>query len=393
MKTRIYFFTLLGFLLPIASLYAAPLEHDLFFGLKNNPEIKQLQEFLRDEGLYSGPVNGNFFNLTRSAVKKFQEREKIVPVAGFFGPLTRSRANILLSKKHDQIVQTAAEALRTQIEALQRQLKVLLDQQTKAVATTTSASSTAQIQPPGLVFTKSPEVAEAGFVSDSPLGVRYPYRVLLAWSMNKTGSFSEAITCTPDLKFKAASPGHPQLFPNPDKQYSCEVAVSDSDGNRATGTVAFRSPTWFSVSGTNQQKFPDTAANPLYLGATSLFNGTSTDILLSQIVIDTTDSMNSPLNRGKQAYLILRNGTTTADEVISRTAFTFSSVVPTDHSNRGQIQASVPILISQGTERTIGFWLESFDLVLGGSLSFELNSFLATTPLPIVGSSRFTLTK
>lgn len=380
----------------MAFLSAAPLEHDLFFGVRNNHEVRQLQDFLGGEGLYVGPANGNFFGLTRAAVKKFQEREKIVPTSGFFGPLTRSRANVLLSNKESgRVVPITADTLRVQIEALQGQLKVLLDQQAKAVAVVTRGSSTVMVPalPPVLVFTQHPQVTEAGFITDSPFGVRYPYRVLLGWNVNKTGSFSESVTCAPVLKFKEALPRLPQFFPDPDRQYLCDISVSDKEGNKATATTSFKSPVWFSVAGTNEQKFPDTATNPLPLGAISLFNGTSTDVLLSQLVIDTTDSMNSPLNRGKQVFLILRNGTTTADEIISRTSFTFSSVVPIDRPNRGQIQATIPITLPPGSEKIIAVWLEGFDLVLGGSLAFDLNSFLATTPVPIVGGWRSALTK
>src|SRR3989338_6128011 len=56
-----------------------------------------LQEFLTDQGVYSGPITGNFFSLTHAAVKKYQSQNNITPAAGFFGPITRVKANDILS--------------------------------------------------------------------------------------------------------------------------------------------------------------------------------------------------------------------------------------------------------------------------------------------------------
>ena len=55
--------------------------------------IKEIQEFLTDQGLYSGPITGNYYSLTRKAVIAFQARENISPAYGFWGSLTRAKAN------------------------------------------------------------------------------------------------------------------------------------------------------------------------------------------------------------------------------------------------------------------------------------------------------------
>ncbi len=74
----------------------ASFDTNLKYGSKGD-EVRELQEFLTDQGVYSGPITGNFYTLTLKAVKVFQARENITPVSGFFGPLTRTRANAVLS--------------------------------------------------------------------------------------------------------------------------------------------------------------------------------------------------------------------------------------------------------------------------------------------------------
>lgn len=91
---RIIFLFLTLLLLP--SLAAASFAKDLYFGLNNDIDVKALQEFLHGQGVYSGPITGNFLSLTREAVISFQNREGIEPAAGFFGSKTRARANEIL---------------------------------------------------------------------------------------------------------------------------------------------------------------------------------------------------------------------------------------------------------------------------------------------------------
>ena len=84
-------------LLFLPFIVSASFESNLYYGLQNNNSVKEMQEFLTDQGVYSGPVTGNFYSLTLKAVKDFQKKEKISPTSGFFGPLTRQRANEILS--------------------------------------------------------------------------------------------------------------------------------------------------------------------------------------------------------------------------------------------------------------------------------------------------------
>ncbi|OHB22390.1 MAG: hypothetical protein A2939_03745 [Parcubacteria group bacterium RIFCSPLOWO2_01_FULL_48_18] len=80
---------------------AAPraFDRNLSFGMENNADVVRLQEFLTKQGFYNGPVTGNFLTLTFAAVKKFQNAYGISPVSGFFGPLSRGKANEILLKQ------------------------------------------------------------------------------------------------------------------------------------------------------------------------------------------------------------------------------------------------------------------------------------------------------
>lgn len=76
---------------------AADFERDLFFGLRNDPDVITLQEFLRAHGYFAYPQStGNYSILTRQAVRQFQESNGISPVSGYFGPKSRTAANSIL---------------------------------------------------------------------------------------------------------------------------------------------------------------------------------------------------------------------------------------------------------------------------------------------------------
>ena len=65
---------------------------DLYFGLVDDKDVKELQKTLTAAAFYSGPVNGNFFKLTLAAVKKYQEKYG-VKKTGFVGAITRTVLN------------------------------------------------------------------------------------------------------------------------------------------------------------------------------------------------------------------------------------------------------------------------------------------------------------
>lgn len=75
---------------------------NLHFGMRGSSEVSGLQEFLTDQGYYSGPVTGNYFFLTTQAVRKFQSAQGITPT-GYFGAKSRGSANAILEKLIDVI--------------------------------------------------------------------------------------------------------------------------------------------------------------------------------------------------------------------------------------------------------------------------------------------------
>ncbi len=64
-------------------------------------DVKVLQQFLTDQGLYKGPITGKYLTQTYLGVRQFQLLYNIVPTNGSFGPKTRAKANqiILEGKK------------------------------------------------------------------------------------------------------------------------------------------------------------------------------------------------------------------------------------------------------------------------------------------------------
>jgi len=83
------------------------IDQNLYFGMRDNAQVRCLQEFLKSQGsdIYpEGIVNGNFFTLTQNAVIRFQEKyasEILVPLGltagtGFVGSSTRVRINEIL---------------------------------------------------------------------------------------------------------------------------------------------------------------------------------------------------------------------------------------------------------------------------------------------------------
>jgi hypothetical protein len=64
---------------------------NLGYGMSND-DVKELQERLTEEGVYSGPITGYFGDLTLAAVKLYQAKHGISQT-GFLGPLTRGALN------------------------------------------------------------------------------------------------------------------------------------------------------------------------------------------------------------------------------------------------------------------------------------------------------------
>lgn len=88
-----------------AAIYAAgsvatgatkPFEKNLVFGTSKSAEVRRLQEFLKQQNLFSGSPTGNYLVGTLNAVRALQRTHGIKPT-GNFGPATRAKANELLA--------------------------------------------------------------------------------------------------------------------------------------------------------------------------------------------------------------------------------------------------------------------------------------------------------
>lgn len=94
MKRTIIAVVLAGAALLPTTIFAVSFDRDLYYGLRADPEVTRLQDFLRDKGFFAVQSTGNFFDLTRGAVRQFQTAYDISPT-GYFGPLSRAAANKL----------------------------------------------------------------------------------------------------------------------------------------------------------------------------------------------------------------------------------------------------------------------------------------------------------
>lgn len=192
MVMKKYFIAL--FLITPFLAFAQGFDQDLFYGLKANEDVKELQEFLTDKGFYNGPITGNFFSLTLTAVKKFQTAYSITPISGYFGPKSRAKTNELLLTSGVSKTEIATEAgtipvpaaapsktttdvvssLTEQIKILQQQLALLqqqnqqLSQQTQTLqqiqqqTVSTPTSITPVVRPEIIRFEASKSTANIG---------------------------------------------------------------------------------------------------------------------------------------------------------------------------------------------------------------------------------------
>lgn len=102
------------FLLFIPFTAGAYLDANLYYGLRNNNGVKELQEFLINKGFLTGiSTTGNFLSLTLNAVKSYQKSAGINQT-GYVGVVTRTAI------KNERI-----SDLKAQISLLQKQIQDL----------------------------------------------------------------------------------------------------------------------------------------------------------------------------------------------------------------------------------------------------------------------------
>jgi hypothetical protein len=129
MKKYLLAGTIFGLLFPFVTF--ASIDTNVHYG-SIGADVTALQEFLTQQGLYSGPISGNFYSLTVSAVKKFQSAEGIVPVSGYVGTVTRGVINQIL----------AGQAPNSEGNATTTKPPVDLSQQQTSTATTSHTPKT-----------------------------------------------------------------------------------------------------------------------------------------------------------------------------------------------------------------------------------------------------------
>lgn len=72
-------------------------------------DVKALQERLRDEGVYTGPITSYFGIVTKAGVKAYQEKNTL-PAVGIVGPMTREVLNKGVVQKTPVQIQTLSDA-------------------------------------------------------------------------------------------------------------------------------------------------------------------------------------------------------------------------------------------------------------------------------------------
>jgi len=93
MKKYLSVAVVIAFAALVSTAYASfSFQNNLSYGMTGNSDVIQLQTLLTSQGLYSSPVTGNFFSLTKAAVEAFQSAHSISPT-GYVGQLTRLALN------------------------------------------------------------------------------------------------------------------------------------------------------------------------------------------------------------------------------------------------------------------------------------------------------------
>lgn len=118
---------------------------DLKYGMTKNSDVKRLQQYLKEQKLYSGPISGNYYGLTQAGIIKLQKKYSIKPANGKFTKITRDKINSLLLTKEntEQVIinvdttQSEAQQLAESTEALRQYEITKAQQQVQSGAITT----------------------------------------------------------------------------------------------------------------------------------------------------------------------------------------------------------------------------------------------------------------
>ncbi len=215
---------------------------NLYFGIENDADVTRLQNFLTEQGFYSGPVTGNFFSLTLGGVKNFQQYYGITPVAGYFGPISRAKANEILSSQSGETggqptgQSGVVGSVQSQLDSLLQQL--LLLQQQLQTATSGSASST------------SPDITPP-VISNVKVSYLGSYSAAISWDTNElTKSVlyydtSNDFLSAKSVNIEALQKSHGYVISGLVKgiKYYCKIEATDESGNAKSSD-----PFWFTLN-------------------------------------------------------------------------------------------------------------------------------------------------
>lgn len=81
---------------------------DLRYGMKNNDEVRSIQQFLKDNNYYTGDVTGNFYSFTLAAVKKFQKSNSL-KMTGIWNQESQNKMNEILALNTDNSPNTVVD--------------------------------------------------------------------------------------------------------------------------------------------------------------------------------------------------------------------------------------------------------------------------------------------
>jgi len=106
------------FLLLAPHFASATITQNLYYGLTQNSQVRELQQFLITKGFLTGSPTGNFFSMTFTAVKRYQASKNINSI-GYVGPATRQAINAELSSGQVSNPGTSPVALKGLLDLIQ----------------------------------------------------------------------------------------------------------------------------------------------------------------------------------------------------------------------------------------------------------------------------------
>jgi peptidoglycan hydrolase-like protein with peptidoglycan-binding domain len=99
---KLYALALLAFVLVPTIAFGAFFDSNLSYGVTTS-KVADLQQFLTDQGLYTGPITSTFGPMTLKALISYQQKMGITPAVGYFGPTTRMYANAYFDRPGTKI--------------------------------------------------------------------------------------------------------------------------------------------------------------------------------------------------------------------------------------------------------------------------------------------------